>query len=303
MNAQTLYDDDEFAPRPAFPVSSHSADEGGYDYYAYYTRQHQRRDAEGEEGTDTDDAAPPPPPMTAEEYLMQVRQEANAIPDIMVSQDVDERTFDQRRQTGYLPAMGSIVECDREFLPTEEWRDNMLAEFSDLRVYMSQASIDEEHTRKRQAVASINLPPLSNWNSWYYFFTGSVLSTESETEVNSEENNIEGIHPHPPMVGLLARKFDQAKTSKLIMKASQHVEENPEKWTVSFLLWIFGLLAKIEKPLHSSVSSSLRTLLRWISKVRKDLASSDPTCAEYAATNVVYYVIADYFRQNVSATL
>lgn len=53
MNAHSLYKDDEFAPRPAFPVS--------------YSESYQ----DTENGVNEVAS----PPMTAEQYLMQVRYE------------------------------------------------------------------------------------------------------------------------------------------------------------------------------------------------------------------------------------
>lgn len=224
---------------------------------------------------------------------MTCRQEAEGIPDVMT---VPETTHVQRKRTqdartqypaNYVPNMGTIKECQPEFLPTQLWTVDLLAKFADLRSYMAWVTANQQHTRKRQATTKTKTPPLTDWPGWYTFFTGETLD---------QQHGESPRQPQPPLLSFLVRELDQARTSKLIMKLAQHVETNPDRWTLSLLLWIFALLANTEKPLHSSVSSSLRTILRWIAEVRSEL--ENPSSKEFAAANVIYYIIADYFGQN-----
>ncbi|CAH0480848.1 unnamed protein product [Peronospora belbahrii] len=74
------------------------------------------------------------PPQDVQEYLWRVRLEAEEIPDIVVAPDIDPRQFDAQ-QTRNMPKLQSFVlkETDRERIPDDRWKNELLADFAELR--------------------------------------------------------------------------------------------------------------------------------------------------------------------------
>jgi survival of motor neuron protein-interacting protein 1 len=120
------------------------------------------------------------PPVDAQEYLWRVRLEAEGIPDVIVS-DVNPRDFDQQ-QTPNMPCIPDFSEVkDKEFLlPSDEWKDMILADFAELRQLIAYWQEVGMSIHKR-----IEVPRMSDESGWIKFFFGKVNDDE-ETDNDSQ---------------------------------------------------------------------------------------------------------------------
>jgi len=81
---------------------------------------------------------------------------------------------------------------------------------------------------------------------------------------------------------------------KLLMHHIKWVDRS-EAITAHQRLWLFALLARLEKPLDSDTSSTLRSLLRHCTYERAKLVeASDP---ELASLNMLITIIGHFFGQ------
>ncbi|GAB2265593.1 hypothetical protein Dimus_000633 [Dionaea muscipula] len=74
------------------------------------------------------------PPEDGLEYLRRVRWEASQIPNVKVAK-LDDKL--KKEQTIYMPQIPEIVKCEAHLVPSMQWEDEFLADFSELRLGLS----------------------------------------------------------------------------------------------------------------------------------------------------------------------
>ncbi|XP_022145185.1 uncharacterized protein LOC111014690 isoform X2 [Momordica charantia] len=77
------------------------------------------------------------PPEDGLEYLRRVRWEASRIPNVTVAK-VDTSNL-KKEQSVYMPVIPAIADCPQHLLPSKQWEDAFLADFSQLRQALSQS--------------------------------------------------------------------------------------------------------------------------------------------------------------------
>ncbi|DBA04800.1 TPA: hypothetical protein N0F65_004437 [Lagenidium giganteum] len=255
------------------------------------------------------------PPADAQEYLWRVRLEAQGIPDVVVS-DVDPRQFD-RQQTPNMPAIPAFARVSNAaLLPDEDWKNHVLADFADLRQLIAQwqeigppPPVGGSNSRG-QLTERLPVPRMSDEAGWLRFFFGKSDEQQQQEGNNEEVHDLavdvaafalsEQAHSPqqasdfgtPPHMRLLLQ-FDQVITRRLIEYHTEWLEE--EQLSRARAVWIYALLARLDKPVHADVAAVIRQLLRRCWLLRSQL--SDPADVRLRSLNVIIVLAGDFFGQ------
>lgn len=235
------------------------------------------------------------PPADVQEYLWRVRHEVEEIPQVVVS-DVNPRDYD-KRQTIRVPVLKdcSIV-SDPAHLPSEEWKSFVLAEFAEIRQLIRrwQAIRSEESSIEEHA----QVPRQSDEAGWMRFFYGRDLDTDTEVkdapmEIDAECSTDRTEHTGSPPYLRLALQFDQILTRKLLMYQVEWLETI--QLTKEHAVWIFALLARLDRPTSADVSAIIRQLLRRCWNLRNEMTGQNDTYLK--CINILICITGEYFGQ------
>ena len=114
--------------------------------------------------------------MSAEEYISWVRDQAASLPDVTRA-DVDLSLYSTSR-TNCIPFVEDAYLCSEDMLPSEDWENDCVKDFSDLRLYITSLSEDDVIRERKVAV-----PQLKDKNAWNKFCFGVEYI---EAEVSSD---------------------------------------------------------------------------------------------------------------------
>ncbi|RDD45994.1 Gem-associated protein 2, partial [Trichoplax sp. H2] len=205
-------------------------------------------------------------PTSAEDYLMNVRHEANNCPDVVVAENFDSSRFNSRRTVNYTKS-SSLLPTP----PSEEIQDFLIHTFSENRQKFMQY---KAKFMKSNSKIDINFPAMKDENGWLTFCLGS----------NKHRGN-------PPTLALLA-----SMKYAVLIKAFENLTEgfNQKEFTDLFGQWLYALLVCVEKPLLPETTSMLRILARNCSERRETLATDDHLVS---ALNLIIVIVARYFSQ------
>lgn len=229
------------------------------------------------------------PPADVQEYLWRVRLEAEGIPDVVVAADVDPRQFDAH-QTPNMPRLAPLAApANPALVPRESWRRALLADFAELRQLIARwqevgaPEIDDDALPLRTEV-----PRMADADGWRTFFLGRAAT--------------------PPHLRLLLQ-FDQVLTRRLLEYHAEWLEDAPALSRARGV-WVYALLARLDKPVHAGVAATIRQLLRRCWQLRNELrvegsdSEEDTDHAEeqtprqqLQALNVLICVTGDFFGQ------
>ncbi|TYZ60481.1 hypothetical protein PybrP1_006925 [[Pythium] brassicae (nom. inval.)] len=185
------------------------------------------------------------PPADVHEYLWRVRIEAEGIPDVVVAAHVDPRQFDAR-QTANMPLLAPLaVPADPALLPRESWRRALLADFAELRQLIARwqelgAPESEPSVSAGEELLRTLVPRMADADGWRAFFFGRAAT--------------------PPHLRLLLQ-FDQVLTRRLLEYHAEWLED-VTALSRARAVWVYALLARLDKPVHAGVAATIRQLLR-----------------------------------------
>lgn len=221
------------------------------------------------------------PPQDVQEYLWRVRLEAGEIPDVVVS-DVDPRRFDAQ-QTSNMPALQHFAaqETAKERLPTTTWRTELLADFAELRQLIARwEDIGPPKRERGDEILRTNVPRMSDEDGWIAFFFGKPGAEANAT---------------PPHLRLLLQ-FDQVLTRRLLDYHAAWLSDG-ELGVLSRAraVWIYALLARLDKPVHATVAATIRQILRSCWTMRCEMEG--PTETQLKALNILIVIAGDFFGQ------
>ncbi|KAF1333544.1 Gem-associated protein 2, partial [Globisporangium splendens] len=244
------------------------------------------------------------PPSDVQEYLWRVRIEAEGIPDIVVS-DVDPRQFDAN-QTANMPSLPSFADTsvDAKLLPTDGWKHALLADFAELRQLIVRWQELGPPETEPSAMDPIDgdgdkgdgfveptlrtaVPRMSDEDGWKAFFFGKPDSA------------IDGTPPHLRLL----LQFDQVLTRRLLAYHTDWLEEEGVLLSRARAVWIYALLARLDKPVHAGVAATIRQLLRRCWLLRNEFSSSDDDddddvwALRLKSLNVLITITGDFFAQ------
>ncbi|KAJ0396938.1 hypothetical protein ATCC90586_008872 [Pythium insidiosum] len=241
------------------------------------------------------------PPADVQEYLWRVRLEADGIPDVVVASNVDPRHYDAK-QTANMPAIDALEAiADASLEPEDAWRRNLLAEFAELRQLISRwqeigppdAETDATDPSS-QVPQRTHVPRMNDQEGWHTFFFGrdpnAVESTESTEPRMAPESCSHGTPPHLRLL----LQFDQVLTRRLLAYHTDWLADMPAL-SRARAVWIYALLARLDKPVHADVAAMLRQLLRRCWQLRNTLATADDE--RLKPLNILIVITGEFFGQ------
>src|SRR3990167_8203770 len=103
------------------------------------------------------------PPATAEEYLRQVRWQANRCPDVVVAKNAPSP-----KKNTIVTNIPVAPNTPTHLKPSKQWEDNFLVQFNEFRDYLAQ----QQQIFDNSADEKPSLPPINAANKWKEFCFG-----------------------------------------------------------------------------------------------------------------------------------
>eukprot|EP01018_Ginkgo_biloba_P021050 Gb_13614 [translate_table: standard] len=251
------------------------------------------------------------------------RWEAAQFPRVKVA-TVDPKKLNEE-QTPYMPNIPSILVCSKDLLPSKDWEREFVADFSDLRLALSQVELSTDLQMK-------SLPSYRNKVLWEKFCFGvTCLSTDddssslAEEKETAEDDNLEQLDleftgpsrevqtniksnssvtdprvdslgeiqtPKSPLLPILLSLDEVARAA--LFKYHVSWLENISSLSKDRALWLFALCTVLDKPLDAETSAAVRALLRKCASLR---ASKTGDNEELPMLNILITIAGKYFGQ------
>ncbi|MED6185393.1 hypothetical protein PIB30_056719 [Stylosanthes scabra] len=257
------------------------------------------------------------PPEDGWEYLRRVRWEADQIPKVKVAKL--DRSKLNKEQSDYLPKIPDIAKCPERLLPSKQWEDVFLADFSALRMNFSSHECSNANSSSNvQPVHKSRLLENNSGESASVMNKDKVvlqsylsdskamdppnkLTSEDEDPTMPRENprsktSIDGTSSSsvsPPMLSSVLRMDPKSRVSMLLKRIS--LLESASTISRNDCMWLFALCASVDTPLHADTSASLRSLLRKCASIRAGKAELDE---EVVMLNILATISGRYFGQS-----
>ncbi|MED6130866.1 hypothetical protein PIB30_004730 [Stylosanthes scabra] len=258
------------------------------------------------------------PPEDGWEYLRRVRWEADQIPKVKVAKL--DRSKLNKEQSDYMPKIPDIAKCPEHLLPSKQWEDVFLADFSALRMNISchecsnaDNSSNVQPVHKSQLLENNSGESTSVMNKDKDVLLQSHLSdskavdppnkltSEDEDPTMPRENpgsktSVDGTSSSsvsPPMLSSVLRMDPKARVSTLLKRIS--LLESASTISRNDCMWLFALCASVDTPLHADTSAALRSLLRKCASIRAGKAELDE---EVVMLNIMATILGKYFGQS-----
>ncbi|KAJ4839337.1 hypothetical protein Tsubulata_029972 [Turnera subulata] len=263
------------------------------------------------------------PPEDGLEYLRRVRWEAAHIPKVKVAKI--DRSKIVKEQSVYMPQIPDIAKCPENLLPSKQWEDEFLADFSQLRLLLS-------HNEAPSTILPQKLPSLTiaqEQNPFSTALTDSIVvekfnslvidgaqpvvsdgsglgNTTDSASIENEDDQISlstqnptckssanDSPPNYPTLTAILAMDSVARVSKL--KERIRVAETRSTLSRSECLWLFALCAAVDTPLHADSCAALRSLLRKCASLRAAKSEVDD---EVIMLNILATISGRFFGQS-----
>lgn len=264
------------------------------------------------------------PPEDGIEYLRRVKWEAAQFPKVRVA-NLDRKKL-IKQQTSYMPNIPSVPVCSKDLLPSKDWEREFLADFSDLRMALSNVELSKDHQLK-------SFPSYKNKVLWEKFCFGSICSISSDeescplavekegdendiledldfelTETNKElqaNDKINSVVKEPMEDPLGEIRSATGPLLPVVLSLDEIARATVFKYHVTWLenisslskdraVWLFALCAVLDKPLDAETCAAARALLRKCSSLRASKTRDDE---ELAMLNILITIAGKYFGQ------
>ncbi|CAG9771629.1 unnamed protein product [Ceutorhynchus assimilis] len=198
-------------------------------------------------------------PQTGEEYLQHVIYERTKKCKTLVVANGDFSKFDKNR-TIHLDKSSDVHKPLDKFIPTKEWLDNAIKDFTQLRNLIKNSSKD--------------------------------LPYENVTNLC-----IKKVENSPPVFSDITR-YTQASKINMLHEITSHLDKFDSTTGISENLgtWIYGILILLEKPLTPDCCFKLREFAKKCASIRADL-KDDIDASVAVPLNLYICIIARYFNQ------
>ncbi|CAI9290362.1 unnamed protein product [Lactuca saligna] len=228
------------------------------------------------------------PPQDGLEYLRRVRWEAEHIPKVKVVKV--ERSVLIKEQTVYMPNIPDIAACPEHLMPSKEWEDAFLADFSNLRLALSQdetsASVFSEEMESIPVSQSV-LDSVIQENL-DICHTDDVIQ-ENLDSCQTEDKTV--ICDWPRLQNIV----EMEPVARVIMLRKRIISmESMSSLCRNDCAWLFALCAAIDTPLDADTGASLRCLLRKCAALRAEKLDLDD---EVIMLNILATISGKYFGQ------
>ncbi|PKI74164.1 uncharacterized protein LOC116213100 [Punica granatum] len=272
-------------------LEEEDGDEDSEDSDEYYANI--QRPAFAVEGEPNFEAGPPEDGL---EYLRRVRWEAAQIPNVKVAKL--DRSKLNKEQSVYMPVIPEIAKCPEHLMPSKQWEDEFLADFSKLRMAFLQAEASKVGASDKSQLKFV----LGNKNfSSHLSAIGNFDNAEAEEERQTTSTTET---PSPkvlkidsasgsPTLSMLLSMDSVSRVSSLRKRIS--ALEATNVLSRDDCLWIFALCAAVDTPLHADTCASLRSLLRKCATLR---AQKEEVDDETIMLNILATISGRFFGQS-----
>ncbi|KAF0718336.1 Aste57867_1755 [Aphanomyces stellatus] len=219
------------------------------------------------------------PPADAQEYMWRVRFEAASLPDITNAHVVVAHPTPNTLRALFLPELPPFP---TQLALSSAARMQVLSEFADLRQYL--IHVEATLVARPSRLDNLDFPKMSEEAQWRAFF-----------------------RKNPPAVKVLLQ-MDQVLTQRLLHTMMNWLDDDnsedevadgaatgadtPPRFSRLRAVWLYGLLARLEKPLVADMDACVRQIFRWCWMTR----STALTTTERESLNVLV-CICDFFGQ------
>lgn len=200
------------------------------------------------------------PPTTPEEYLRRVRHEARQLPDIMTSHVVPD-AYNDRRTRVRLPVKPALPDAPEFAQPKREWISQFLRDFAELQGALQCDDMDCDPRGIESLLAHTNL----------------------------------GTAHDSTLTAALLRSLDQVSTARFLCQRISKVQGS-SLLQEQDAMWLYGLLARLEKPVDASVSASMQALYRHLVHLRAK--APDRLAQELPWLNILIVIVGACFGQD-----
>ncbi|KAJ8598807.1 hypothetical protein CTAYLR_008639, partial [Chrysophaeum taylorii] len=205
------------------------------------------------------------PPRSAAEYLLRVRAEADRIPDVMLALGEAERSDADSPTPDESSGHSSCA-------PPAPWEESLLADLSTLRVSLGVYGARGIGTKRFPRIA---LPRMKDARGWERFCFGEARFSAAARVCPDEELPQVPLAGWPPRTRLVLQ-FDAVMTQAVLAHHVDWLEMAPSL-DAKHALWLYALLARLDKPMHRDTESVLRRLVLRLVALRASLANAaDP---------------------------
>ncbi|XVF84459.1 hypothetical protein PTKIN_Ptkin17bG0038700 [Pterospermum kingtungense] len=247
------------------------------------------------------------PPEDGFEYLRRVRWEAAQIPKVQIAKP--DKIKLNKEQSVYMPQIPEIAKCPEHLLPSKQWEEAFLADFSELRKSLS-------YLEDSTAEISCKLPKFTVQLEDLCELPESAVTEEfnnpATSEVHSDQTYLSNaadrviLQSHPcantsvndtcdddPTLSAI-RKMDSVARVSMLRKRISSVEPMASL-SRSNCIWLFALCAAVDTPLDADTCASLRSLLRKCANLRAGKSEVDD---EVIMLNMLGTISGRYFGQS-----
>jgi survival of motor neuron protein-interacting protein 1 len=232
------------------------------------------------------------PPATGEDYLRRVRWEARRIPGLVVS-DIDPRQFDSL-QTASFEVAPKVV-TPPHLVPKPEWQQLFIANFEGLRKRLQEAALQP------LPPPPFRIPHVKDTAKWKDVIYGPEAHKKLESAGTAASGTAAPVTTPPTSLGLpqnvlpvlsLLLHLDERTVNALLAQQIRWACKRP--MTHLSGAWLYGLLARLEKPLDADVCADIRQLRRRCMELRAELGAN---LDMLPVLNMIITIISLFFGQ------
>mmetsp|Transcript_12765 Transcript_12765/g.37111 ORF Transcript_12765/g.37111 Transcript_12765/m.37111 type:complete len:316 (-) Transcript_12765:712-1659(-) len=273
--------------------------------------------------------------MSASDYLAAVSEQAKSMPDFFESSS-KEGGKETKRQKREAPIDGSAASLhylissrasitplpSNDYLPNDEvvWIDTTLKNFESLRQYLKEC--------KKQGVGGKltrrwPVPSMKDRPGWHIFCVGrneargnagDYFGDDDDEDDNKNATNNKNdagggipqpkwmvdlpVNGHVPAVALLLQ-LDTVLNRRVLTHISYFVQEGWNASRQQRAMWLYSLLARLEKPIHRDDAATLYGLLKALTLQRSKLKLGAANGRkQLAMINTLIVIVGLYFGQS-----
>lgn len=265
---------------------------------------------------------PNKPPATAEEYLKSVMKEAQNLDGVSIAKNANKLTSN----TVHVAIREKAnIKQSSTILPTQEWQNEQISEFSKTRVKLARhiAFVQKPGVPNK---TRHKLPSKTNERGWCCYCYGKDFwdtiskakkDNEDESDCTSGDDSIQDHNKPSSAFNDLAD--GQKPLTSIITQLKQTELVCLLEFQISWVelvgvlredqgLWLYSLMAGLDKPPHPDVTSSLRSVVLACSRQRKRIYETEkldekPSKAEDCLPKMVIHLnlliclVGRYFDQ------
>ena len=270
------------------------------------------------------------PASTAEEYLLQVRNERRKLPSVTYAPrdkiDKNIKNGGQKQKMShyakYFEASCFADDANPALLPNDEWRQQFANSFNSKRDILINELVDSDKWGKAKKdlrdcdyskYRSLQMPHHSHRNKWIKFAMNlekfQNLLAPPSSAATKIFRNADGVYAEveckdgsefavPPLLTIMER-LSPIETERLLQFFMQFVMECEGGLNGMACMWLNALFMRIEKPLMPQLAANIREFARFCIKRRNELDGNQEASAVIALCNLFIVIVEDVFKQPI----